>query len=176
MARAYEMHLAVVVCARAAEVRARDREGTELSLVAGQVAGECRIAGGIPLTAIGHDEGHPGRRLEARDPALMQRIHRRVERNADLVLRLVWITRRKDVNRKRCHHGDYRGGQYRRHPPAKKSSPGGISRLLPFQAHCASNYVFALQASTRRGIRLRTARSGRRSRARGSAASSRVIL
>src|SRR5258706_10030066 len=122
MARAYEMPLAVVICVRAAEVRARDCEGAELSLVAGQVAGECRIAGGISLTPLGHDEGHPGRRLEARDPALMQRIHRRVERNADLVLRLVWITRRKDVNRKRCHHGDYRGGQYRRHPPAKKSS------------------------------------------------------
>src|SRR5258708_36301803 len=155
MARADEMPLAIVVRIRAAKVGARERERAQRPVVAGQVAGERRIAGSVPFTAIGHHECHPGGRGKSRDPAFFERAHRRVQCDPNRLFLLVRIARRKDVDRDRRERGDDSGRQDRCHPPGKKSPPSWL--LWWLDSHYACKYGTALQAEANAAICARMA-------------------
>src|SRR5258708_24166694 len=70
VAPANKVLLAIVEGVGATEVWAGDGERPKRSLVASQQAGKNRIACSVHLAAIGHDESHSRRRVEARCGAL----------------------------------------------------------------------------------------------------------
>src|SRR5258706_3869859 len=72
VARANEVLLALVEGIGATEVWAGDGERPQRSLVASQEAAKSRIACRVDLAAVGHDESHSRRRVEAHDGALLQ--------------------------------------------------------------------------------------------------------
>src|SRR5437879_6390220 len=86
MTGAHEMPLAAVERIRAAEVWTSDGERSQRPLVARQKAAKGRIAGGILLATVGHQERHSRGSVKARRVAVLQVCDRRIQAHPDLSL------------------------------------------------------------------------------------------
>src|SRR5438445_3476956 len=113
VARAHEMLLAVIECVRASEVWAGDRERSQLPAIASQTTRERRIAGRVVLTSVRYDKRGTGRRVEARSRGLAQCGERSIQRDADFLLDLFRVARRKQVYGYGRESGDHCGRQQR---------------------------------------------------------------
>src|ERR1700682_999631 len=95
MARTQKVPQSVVVSIRTSEVRARDGEGPQRSLLSRQKTAKGQVAGGIALAPVGHLEGGALRRVETYCCAFRDFSRRFDQGYTDLARPLVRASRRK---------------------------------------------------------------------------------